>query len=337
MRTYDVGGRAVPALGLGCMGMTWSYGQHERDDERSLEVVRAALDLGVTHLDTADMYGEGSNEALVGRAVAGRRDEAFLATKVGLVVDEAATFTIHRDGSPEHIRAGIDASLARLGTDHVDLWYLHRADPAIPLEETWGAMAEAVGAGKVRALGLSEVSIAEAERAHAIHPVSAIQSELSVWTRDALGVPPRLREVEDTGSREYQGGGAPPEDVVGWCRDHGAAFVAFSPLGRGYLTGTVESVRPGDFRAGNPRFQPAALAANREIVDRVRSVAERHGATPAQVALAWVLAQGPHVLAVPGTKKLAYLRENTAAADLVLDADDLAALDELPPVAGARY
>lgn len=331
-----LGGREVAAVGLGCMGMTWAYGADERDEAGSIAVLHEALDLGVEHLDTAVSYGMGTNEALLGRALADRVDDVFLATKTGLVVDDAATYALHRDGRPEAVRASIDASLSRLRVDQVDLWYLHRVDPEVPLADTWGAMAEAVDTGKARGLGLSEVSVAQLELAHAIHPVTAVQSELSLWSRDALGVEQAIEPV-DTGLPAYSGGGAPPEDVVGWCRDHAVAFVAFSPLGRGYLTGTVDSVRDDDFRARNPRFQPQALAANRALVERVRQVADRHGATPAQVALAWVLAQGPHVHAIPGTKKSRYLRENVAAADLVLEPADLADLDALPPIAGTRY
>ena len=213
------------------------------------------------------------------------------------------------------MRSAIDASLRRLRTDVVDLYYLHRIDPNVPVEETWGAMAELVGAGKVRALGLSEVTVAEAERAHAIHPVAAIQSEMSLWTRDPLA------------------------DIVPWCAEHGARFVPFSPLGRGFLTGAISaaSFDESDFRSNNPRFTAEAVDANQAIVARVREVAERVGATPAQVALAWTLAQGEHVLPIPGTKRRRYLEENLAAGDLVLSPEDLADLDALPVAEGARY
>lgn len=337
MEQRGVAGRPVGAVGLGCMGMSWSYGLAEQDDARSIAVIHEALDLGVDHLDTADMYGMGRNEELVGRALAGTdRDRAFLATKVGLVVDDPATYTVHRDGSPEHVRTGIDASLRRLGVDHVDLWYLHRVDEHVPLAETWGAMAEAVAAGKARAIGLSEVTLEQLAVAQAIHPVAAVQSELSLWSRDALGVALETEEI-DAATPTYGGGGAAAQDVVGWCRDHGAAFVAFSPLGRGYLTGTVSEVADDDFRARNPRFQRAALERNRRIVDAVAAVAARHDALPGQVALAWVLAQGPHVVAIPGTKRPEYLRQNAAAADLVLTEQDLDELSRIPAVAGTRY
>lgn len=312
LRTLGPTGPEVGAVGLGCMGMSWAYGAAERDDAQSRAVVRRALDLGVTLIDTADVYGPFTNEELVGAALAGRRDEAFLATKVGLVVGDGG---MTRDGRPEHVRAGIDASLRRLGTDRVDLWQLHRVDEQVPLEETWGAMAEAVAVGKVRYLGLSEVSADELDRAAAIHPVTTVQSELSLWTRDPL------------------------EQVLPWCEAHGAGFLPFSPLGRGFLTGTVTagSFDEKDFRARNPRFTTEAMAANTALVDTVRAVADRLGATPAQVALAWVLAQGEHVVPIPGTKKAHYLEQNAAAAALVLDAEDVTELDALPAPVGARY
>jgi aryl-alcohol dehydrogenase-like predicted oxidoreductase len=311
-RALGAGGPEVGAVGLGCMGMSWAYGAAERDDAQSIEVVRRALDLGVTFIDTADVYGPFTNEELVGRALAGRRDEAFLATKVGLVVGDIG---MARDGRPERVRAGIDASLRRLGTDRVDLWQLHRVDEDVPLEETWGAMAEAVQAGKARYLGMSEVGVDELRRAAAVHPVTTVQSELSLWTRDPLA------------------------EVLPWCVANGAGFLPFSPLGRGFLTGTVEpgSFDSRDFRARNPRFTEEAMAANRALVDTVQSVARRRGGTAAQVALAWVLAQGEYVVPIPGTKKRHYLEQNAAAARLTLDADDLAELDALPAPVGARY
>ena len=314
MRQRDLatGGPAVGAVGLGCMGMSWAYGAEQRDDDVSVQVVRRALDLGVTLIDTADVYGPHTNEQLVGRALQGRRDDAVLATKVGLVQRDGS---MTRDGRPEHVRAGIDASLQRLGVDSVDLWQLHRVDDDVPVEETWGAMAEAVQAGKARLLGMSEVGVAELERAQAVHPVATVQSELSLWTRDALA------------------------EVVPWCAAHGAGFLPFSPLGRGFLTGAVGpgSFGADDFRAKNPRFTDAAMTANAALVDGVRAVAERLGATPAQVALAWVLAQGEHVVPIPGTKKVHYLEENAASADVALSTEDLAELDALPAPVGARY
>lgn len=313
----------VGAIGLGCMGMSWAYGEIGRDEAENTAVIHRALDLGVTLIDTSDMYGPFTNEELVGRALAGRRDEAVLATKGGLVVGEASpggdahsAYGINRVGSPDHLRSAIDASLGRLGVDHVDLYQLHRVDPDVPIEESWGAMAEFVTAGKARALGLSEVSVEELERAHAIHPVATVQSELSLWTRDAI-----------------EGG------VLRWCAEHGATFIPFSPLGRGFLTGklTADAIGDDDFRARNPRFAEEALAQNMRIVDVVREVAERLDATPAQVALAWVLAQGDHVVPIPGTRRVTRLEENAAAAHLTLDDDALAALDAVPPPVGARY
>ncbi|MER0240996.1 aldo/keto reductase [Streptomyces sp. HSW2009] len=320
MRTRQWGGTGpeVGAIGLGCMGMSWGYAESQRNDDLSVTVLEQALDLGITHLDTADVYGDGHNETLVGRVLAHRRAEAVVATKVGLVVDDLVTRTMHRDGSPAHIRRAAEASLRRLGTDVIDVYYLHRVDPAVPLEETWGAMAELVASGKVRRLGLSEVTVGEIERAHRIHPVSAVQSELSLWTRDPL---------------------AAGTDVVGWCAAHGAAFVPFAPLGRGFLTGAFDrpTFEAGDFRATNPRFADAAFAANLRIVEAVRTVAARHGATPAQVAIAWTLAQGTHVIPIPGTKNPRYLTENVMAEALHLSAEDLVALDALPTPVGGRY
>ena len=299
------------AVGLGCMGMSWAYGAAERDDSASRAVVRRALDLGVTLIDTADVYGPFTNEELVGAALQGRRDEAFLATKCGLVMSPDG---MGRDGRPEHVRAAIDASLRRLGTDRVDLWQLHRVDPDVPVEETWGAMAEQVAAGKARHLGMSEVGVAELDAAHAIHPVATVQSELSLWTRDPLA------------------------EVLPWCAANGAGFLPFSPLGRGFLTGTLTAgFDAADFRSRNPRFTDEAMAANADLVAAVAAVADRLGATAAQVALAWVLAQGEQVVPIPGTKKQQWLEQNTAAADLVLSPADLLELDALPAPVGERY
>ena len=326
MRTTTLGseGPQVGAIGLGCMGMTHAYDlDTPRDDEQSIAVIHQALDLGMTLIDTADVYGPHTNEELVGRALADRRDRPVVATKVGLVwdaPDAAATGTsspgIGRNGGPEYVRASIDDSLRRLHTDHVDLYQLHRVDPEVPIEETWGAMAETVAAGKARRIGLSEVSVAEIERAHAIHPVTSVQSELSLWTRDAL------------------------DEVLPFCRQHGIAFLPFSPLGRGFLAGRFSSsdeLQGSDFRRGLPRFQSEALRRNLAIVERVRAIAERVGATPAQVALAWVLAQGHNVIPIPGTKTPKYLTENAAAADVELSAGDLAELDAIPAPVGGRY
>jgi aryl-alcohol dehydrogenase-like predicted oxidoreductase len=310
-----IAAREVGRIGLGCMTMSWAYGAEERDETESIATIHRAIELGVTLLDTADMYGPYTNEELVGRALAGRRDEVVLATKCGLVVEDAAEYVLRKDGRPEHVREAIDGSLRRLRTDVVDLYQLHRVDPEVPLEETWGAMAELVAAGKVRALGLSEVSVDELERAHAIHPVASVQSEGSLWTRDAFA------------------------EVVPWCAEHGAAFLPFAPLGRGFLTGTVspQTFGSGDFRKNNPRFQPEAMDANLALVEVVRAVAARRDATPAQVALAWLLAQGEHVVPIPGTKRRSRVEENAAAAALELTPEDLAELDALPAPVGSRY
>jgi aryl-alcohol dehydrogenase-like predicted oxidoreductase len=314
-RRLGASGFDVGAIGLGCMGMTWGYTTGTRDDERSAEVIHRALELGVTVIDTADVYGPFTNEEVVGRALAGRRDDVVLATKVGLVVEDIETLAVGRDGRPEHVREGIDASLTRLQTDHVELYQLHRVDEKVPLEETWSAMAEVVAAGKARAIGMSEATVEQLERAHAIHPVASVQSELSVWTRDRL------------------------DDVLPWCREHDVAFIPFAPLGRGYLTGTITaaSFDERDFRARNPRFTRAALEANLAIVERVRAVAERRGATPAQVALAWVLAQDELVVPIPGTTKVERVEENAGAAFVALDAGDLEDLNSVPPTVGNRY
>ncbi|MER5256129.1 MULTISPECIES: aldo/keto reductase [unclassified Streptomyces] len=312
------GGPVVGAIGLGCMGMSWGYAESRRDDEQSVAVIRQAVDAGVTHLDTADAYGDGHNESLVGRALEGRADDVVVATKVGIVVDDLATRALSRDGSPRHIKESVEASLRRLRRETLDLYYLHRVDPQVPLEESWGQLAELVREGKVRRIGLSEATVRQAETAHRLHPVSAVQSELSLWTRDAL---------------------APGADMVGWCADHGAAFVPFAPLGRGFLTGAFASpaFEDGDFRASNPRFADEAFTANLRIVETVRDIAARHGATPAQVAIAWTLAQGEHVLPIPGTKNPRYLAENIGAASLKLTVDDVAELDRVPAPVGSRY
>ena len=314
MQTRALGPLRVGAIGLGCMPMHWAYrGAPSEDDPAA--VIDAALALGVTLFDTADVYGPHANESLVGRALEARRDDVTIATKVGFVVGPNGGYPLTHDARPEHIRASIDEQLRRLRTDHVDLYYLHRVDPAVPLEESWGAMAEQVAAGKARHLGTSEVTVEQLDRARAIHPVAAVQSELSLWTRNRLA------------------------DVVPWCARHGAGFVPYAPLGRGFLTGAITqaSFDHDDFRASNPRFTPEAVAANQAIVERVRGVAERLVATPAQVALAWTLSRGDHVVPIPGTRRLAHVRSNAGAASLKLGADDLTALDALPDATGDRY
>ncbi len=312
-RVLGGSGIEVGPVGLGCMGMSHGYDVGTADEAESIAVVHRALEIGVTLLDTADVYGPFTNEELVGRALGGHRERAVVATKCGLVHDPS--FRYDRNGSPDHVRAACDDSLRRLGVDHIDLYQLHRVDPATPLEETWGAFAGLVEAGKVRAIGLSEVTVEQLEACHAIHPVASVQSELSLWTRDWA------------------------EDVLPWCTAHGVAFLPYSPLGRGFLTGALggREFGPDDFRAGLPRFAPQAMAANQAIVDAVAAVAARHDATAAQIALAWLLAQGPGVVPIPGTKRLRRLEENAAAARLTLSAADLTELDALPAPSGGRY
>jgi aryl-alcohol dehydrogenase-like predicted oxidoreductase len=298
------------------MGFSWGYRDRSVDEAAAIDVIRAAIDLEVDHFDTADVYGPFANESLLGRALAGRRDRVVIATKVGLVVEDKATYQFGRNGRPEHVREACDGSLERLRTDVIDLYYLHRIDPKVPVEETWGAMAELVRSGKVRYLGISEPSVADLERVSRVHPVTAVQSELSLWTRDYLA------------------------DVVPWCAAHAASFVAFAPLGRGFLTGKISAdarFEPDDFRSKLPRFRPEAVAENQRIVDSVQAIAARRGATAAQIALAWVLSRGEHVLAIPGTQRRRYLEENVAAADIRLSPDELERLEILPAPVGGRY
>jgi aryl-alcohol dehydrogenase-like predicted oxidoreductase len=308
-------GIEVGAIGLGCMGMSWAYGTaDERDDQTSIDVIHRALDLGATLIDTADMYGPWHNEELVGKALRDRRDDAVLATKCGLVHVHPGRY-VHTDGRPMHIAMAVDASLMRLGVDVIDLYQLHRPDPTVPVAESIGAMAELVTAGKVRAVGVSEFSVAQLDEAYAVHPIATLQSELSLWTRDALA------------------------EILPWCEEHDVAFIPFSPLGRGFLTGALDGVSfaAGDFRSRNPRFTDEARASNQRIVDAVRAVAARLGCTPGQVAIAWTLAQGDQVVPIPGTKRIAYLEENVGAADVSLSPDDLAELDAIPAATGSRY
>jgi aryl-alcohol dehydrogenase-like predicted oxidoreductase len=306
-------GLTVSALGLGCMGMSYAYGAADRTE--SLVTIRSALDLGVTFLDTADLYGAGENEKLVGEAIAGRREEVVLATKFGILPDPATGRPAGVDGSPGYVRAAIDRSLTRLGVDHVDLYYQHRPDPDVPIEETVGAMAELVAAGKVRHLGLSEAAAATIRRAAAVHPITAVQSEWSLFSRDIEAA------------------------VVPACRELGIGLVPYSPLGRGLLTGALTSadeLATDDFRRTQPRWQAGNLEANLELLGQVRSIAARYEATPAQVALAWVLAQGADVVPIPGTKRRRYLQENVESLSLALTTDDLDQLSDLQP-AGDRY
>jgi aryl-alcohol dehydrogenase-like predicted oxidoreductase len=318
-RTLGTGDHAldVSTLGLGCMGMSEFYGT--ADESEATATIHRALDLGVSVLDTADMYGPFTNERLVGAAIADRRSEVVIATKFGNVrfADDPTRRFI--DGSPDYVRQACDASLQRLGVDHIDLYYQHRVDPKTPIEDTVGAMAELVTAGKVRFLGLSEASAGTIRRAHAVHPITALQTEYSLWTRDLeTEILPTIREL-------------------------GIGLVPYSPLGRGFLTGTITSVDeldPDDFRRQNPRFAGDALAVNLALVGKVRELAERKGVTAGQLALAWVLAQGDDVVPIPGTKRVRYLEENVAAADVTLTDADLAALADAVPadaVQGDRY
>ena len=316
MEQRTLGELEVSAIGLGCMPMSWAYNVADADPAEVEATLHRAVELGITLLDTADVYGPFTNEEIIREYVvrAGLRDRVVIATKAGLVPIDATSYG--RDGSPAHIRAACEASLQRLGVDHIDLYQLHRVDPAVPVEETWGAMAELVAAGKVRFLGMSEASVDEIRAADAVHPESSVQSERSLWTDENV-----------------------VNGVLEFTQDRGIGFLAYCPLGRGFLTGalTAETIGADDFRSANPRFTPEAMAANAAIVDGVRAVAERHGATPAQVALAWVLAQGPHVVPIPGTKRRRWLEENAAAASVVLDAVDLADLRALPASVAPRY
>jgi aryl-alcohol dehydrogenase-like predicted oxidoreductase len=314
VKTRKLGELEVSAQGLGCMGMSQAYGV--RDDEESIATVHRALDLGVTLLDTANVYADGVNEELVGRAIAGRRDEVVLATKFGIVWTDGA---MGARGDAEYVKQSCDESLRRLGVDHIDLYYQHRVDPDTPIEETWGALASLVAAGKIRYAGISEASAATIRAAHAVHPVTALQSEWSLWTRGIEG------EILDT------------------CRELGIGVVPFSPLGRGFLTGAVTSVKDlpeDDMRRGLPRFAEGNFERNMAIVDALRKLAEEKGVTAGQLALAWVQSHGEDVVPIPGTKRRKYLEENVAAASLELTAADLAAIEAAAPadaIAGERY
>ncbi len=310
-------GLEVSAVGLGCMGMSEFYGP--ADEAESIATLHRALDLGMTFLDTADMYGYGDNETLVGRAVRGRRGEVVLATKFGVVRDRANPTARGISGRPEYVRAACEASLRRLGVDVIDLYYQHRVDPATPIEDTVGAMADLVREGKVRFLGLSEAGADTLRRAARVHPIAALQTEYSLWTRD------------------------PEDGILAACRELGIGFVAYSPLGRGFLTGRFrrfEDLPADDFRRMSPRFQGDNFGKNLELVRHIEALAQKKGCTPSQLALAWLLAQGPDIVPIPGTKRRRYLEENAGALAVTLAADELAEIDRIAPkgvAAGLRY
>jgi len=317
MQQRKLGALEVSAMGLGCMGMSEFYGAG--DEAESIATIHRALDLGLDFLDTADVYGPHLNEELVGRAIKGKRDRVVLATKFGIVRDPANKMLRGINGKPDYVRAACDASLKRLGVDTIDLYYQHRVDPQTPIEDTVGAMAELVRAGKVRYLGLSEAGSATLRRGMAVHPISALQSEYSLWTRD------------------------PEDGVLATCRELGIGFVPYSPLGRGFLTGEIrrfEDLAEDDYRRFSPRFQGENFQKNLDLVARVQALAEAKGCSAAQLALAWVLAQGRDVAPIPGTKRRKYLEENLGALEVRLSADDLRHIDEVAPAgaaAGPRY
>lgn len=318
MKNARLGDLTVARIGLGAMGMSHGYTGAGTDDDESIRTIHRALDLGVNFIDTAEIYGPYVNEELVGRALKDRRDDVVLATKFGLV-SHAGQGPWNRDSSPANIRTAVEGSLRRLGTDRIDLYYQHRVDPNTPIEDTVGAVAELIAEGKVRHIGLSEAWVSTIRRAHAVHPITALQSEYSLWTRDQEPqVLPLLREL-------------------------GIGFVPYSPLGRGFLTGAIRSpddFGPEDFRRNSPRFQGENFAKNLALVDKVRELADAKGCTPAQLALAWVLQQGEHIVPIPGTKRIRYLDENLGALDVALSNEDLAAIDAIFPrdaAAGARY
>ncbi|MFF7122241.1 MULTISPECIES: aldo/keto reductase [unclassified Streptomyces] len=319
MRQRSLRDLQVSAIGLGCMGMSAFYGSTDQDE--GVATIRRALELGIDFLDTAQLYGPLTNESLVGEAIRGHRDEYVIATKFNYRMDNAVPgdmSTVGRqDGSAEHVRSSVHGSLERLGTDYIDLYYQHRVDPDVPIEETVGALAELVAEGKVRHIGLSEASADTIRRAHAVHPITAVQTEYSLWTRD------------------------PEAEVLPACRELGIGFVPYSPLGRGFLAGRFSSpaeLDENDYRRTNPRFTDTNFEANLRLAEKVKEIAAEKDVTPAQLAIAWVLAQGEDLVPIPGTKRRTYLEQNAAAAGIELSEEDLARIDaELPEAAGARY